>query len=129
MIKEVGGNDVVLADATEKRMRDDEMRKRRKAAELSSEVSSQLGCPAFQVCHLPANLQASDVKASRFEFYVKAICSICLRQRSITPRGGPPFMIQDVCMYICMYYVCMYVWRYVCIYVAYDFSISLRIVN
>ena len=34
------GKDSVLVDATEKRMREDEMRKRRKAAELSSEVSS-----------------------------------------------------------------------------------------
>ena len=47
-------------------------------------------------------------------------CSICLWQRSITPRGGHPFKIQDLryvymCMYVYVYvYVCMCI--YVCIY-------------
>ena len=39
----VGGKDGVLVDDTKNRMHEDEMRKRRKADELSSEVSSQLG--------------------------------------------------------------------------------------
>ena len=104
-----------LEDATEKIMQEDEMRKRRKAAELSSEVSSSQPGEAtalpfkYDTCQRAFRCR-QDIARHRcvtthpkgqglqFELCVKAICSICLWQRSISPRGGPLSRSRCVCV-------------------------------